>query len=103
MDRRNFFKAVGAGAVNAATTASASFVSLNESFKPELDAIYSDLKKQLGQTSKKVAGQLSVIGQRVDAASMQLAHQQMQLYIIFMLLVVSFVIDGGMSMLVLST
>ena len=94
---------MGVGAVNAATTASASFTTLNESFKPEFDEMFSVFKKQMDTASNMVTNQFSQLSQRVDAASLKLAHQQIQLYIIFMLLVVSFVIDGGISMLFLTT
>ena len=95
--RREFFSSVGkrTAAVAAGVTTPA-LVHLN-SLSSDLKALSKELNGKLGLLSADVKEQLQGLHNRLDGATLTMSYQQMQLYFIFLLLVLSFAIDAGMT------
>ena len=95
--RREFFSSVGKRtAAVAAGAATPVLVHLN-SLSDELKALNRDLNGKLGQLSAETKEQLQGLHNRLDGAALAMSYQQMQLYFIFLLLVLGFAIDVGMT------
>ena len=96
-NRRHFFKDIGNKTVGLAAGAAApALVHLN-SLNDELKALSKDLNAKLGKVSVEVKGQVQALHNRLDGAALTLSYQQMQLTLIFLLLILSFAIDAGMT------
>ena len=95
--RREFFSSVGkrTAAVAAGVTTPA-LVHLN-SLSNDLSALSSDLNDKIGQVSAEMKEHLKSLHNRLDGAALTMSHQQIQLYFIFLLLVLSFAVDAGMT------
>ena len=97
MNRRDFFSNMGRKtAAVAAGVATPALVHLN-SLSDELKAMSKDLKGKLGFVSAEVKEQVQSLHNRLDGAAMTLTYQQIQLHLIFLLLILSFAIDAGFT------
>ena len=107
-DRRDFFRNIGtktAGiAVSIATPAIAHTAALSEQIgnattelNHKLSEATSRLNKQVTSAVSEIGEQVSGLSNRIDTSALMLSYQQIQINIIFMLLILSFAIDGGMS------
>jgi len=103
--RREFFKVFGAKTAAAATAVVTPTVVYAEQFSDEIKKLSGQFNEKLSETASALGDRIGLvsdsIGQvsdRVDAASLTMAYQQAQLHLIFLLLFISFVIDGGMSL-----
>ena len=107
-DRRDFFRNIGtktAGiAASVATPAIAHTAALSEQIgnattelNHKLSEATSRLNEQVTSAVSEVGEQVSGLSNRIDTSALMLSYQQVQINIIFMLLVLSFAIDGGMS------
>ena len=52
---------------------------------------------KLGAMSAEVRGQVQSLHNRLDGAALAMSYQQMQLCFIFLLLVLGFAVDAGMT------
>ena len=95
--RRNFFSNMGRQAVAAAAGVAAPAMLHLNALSDELQALGSQLNGKMDMLSAEVKEQVLTLHNRLDAAALTMSYQQVQLYIIFMLLVLSFAIDGGMT------
>ncbi len=97
MNRRDFFNSMGRKTAAVATGAAApALVHLN-SLSDELRALSKELNGKLGVMSAEVKEQAQSLHNRLDGAALAMSYQQMQLYFIFLLLVLGFAIDAGMT------
>lgn len=107
-DRRDFFRTLGtktAGAVASVATPAAIHA---ESLSQQIRETSSSLSEKLSNTTKELNERLSNaatetqeqvrgLTDRIDTSALMLSYQQVQINIIFMLLLISFAIDGGMG------
>ena len=97
MRRRDFFSNIGRKtAAVAAGAAAPALVHLN-SLSDELRALSKELNGKLGVMSAEVKEQVQSLHNRLDGAALAMSYQQIQLYFIFLLLVLGFAIDAGMT------
>jgi len=95
--RRDFFKKFGSKtAAVAAGVAAPALVHL-DLLSDGLTALSKDLNNKLGLVSAEVKEQIQLLHNRLDGAALTMSYQQLQLYFIFLLLVLSFAIDAGMT------
>jgi len=95
--RRDFFGNMGKKAsVVAAGVAAPTLIHLN-SLSDEFKAFSMDMNGKLGSVTAEVKEQLHSLSNRLDGTALKLSYHQVQLYFIFMLLVLSFGIDAGMT------
>lgn len=95
--RRDFFNNMGRKAsVVAAGVAAPALIQLN-SLNDELKAFSLEMNSKLGLVTAEVKEQLHSLNNRLDGTALKLSYQQVQLSFIFMLLVLSFGIDAGMT------
>lgn len=95
--RRDFFSNFGrktaAVAVGAATPAPVNLNTLSE----ELKALSKELNGKIGSVSAEVKEQIQSVHNRLDGAALTMSYLQMQLCFIFLLLVLSFAVDAGIT------
>jgi hypothetical protein len=97
LKRRAFFKDFGSKTVGLAAGAAApALVQLN-SLGDEFRTLSQQLNSKLARASAEVKEQVQSIHNRLDGAALKLSYQQLQLYFIFLLLIISFAIDAGMT------
>lgn len=97
MNRREFFNSALVGAISSTGAATTSMASLLEAQSAVCKARYEDLKKTLKRESNTLCEQIALIQTQTDQLRRKLGVQQAQLYLIFALLIFSYVTDGGMS------
>ena len=56
-----------------------------------------ELNERLKETTSEIEDQVRGLGNRIDTSALLLSYQQAQIHLIFLLLVISFAIDGGMA------
>ncbi len=96
--RRDFIRSFGrktAGAAAAIATPTAAFAS---QMGEDMKRLGSDFQQKLTDTAEELGSRIGQVGDRLDGAAVAMAYQQMQIHLIFLLLVISFVIDGGLSL-----
>ena len=97
MKRRDFFSNMGKKTAAVAVGAAApALVHLN-SLSDELRALSKELNGKLGVMSAEVKEQVQSLHNRLEGAALAMSYQQIQLYFIFLLLVLGFAIDAGMT------
>ena len=95
--RRDLFSNVGRKvAAEAVGAAAPALVHLN-SLSCELQTLSKELNGKLGLLSAEVKEQIQDLHNRLVGAALTMSYQQMQLFFIFLLLVLSFAIDAGMT------
>ena len=65
------------------------------SLSNDLSTLSSDLNDKIGQVSAEMKEHLKALHNRLDGAALAMSYQQ--LYFIFLLLVLGFAIDAGMT------
>ncbi len=97
--RRDFFRDLGSKTAGiAACTVAPTMVQLS-SLSDEIKKLGSQFNQKLSQSANEFTEQLGRVNYRLDKANLTLTYQQMQLYFIFLLLLISFAIDGGLTLL----
>ena len=95
--RRDFFSEMGKKAsVVAVGVVAPTLMHLN-ALNDEFKAFSEEMNGKLGSVTAEVKEQLHSLNNRLDGTALKLSYQQLQLYLIFMLLVLSFCIDAGMT------
>ena len=95
--RRDFFRNVGSKSIGLAAGAVAPTMLYTDSLKAEIKAISQELNQKLAKSTDELISQIQSFNHRLDRAALTLTYQQAQIYFIFLLLLVSFAIDGGMT------
>lgn len=96
--RRDFLKNLGRKTATAAAAVTAPTMAYADQFAEDLKHLSGEFQYKLAQTSQTLGNKISHVSARVDAASVTMAWQQAQLHLIFLLLLISFAIDGGMTL-----
>jgi hypothetical protein len=97
INRRDFFSKMGKKAsVAAAAVAAPTLVGLN-SLSDEFKAFSMEMNGKLGAVKSEVKEQVHALNNRLDGTVLKLSYQQVQLYFIFLLLILSFGIDAGLT------
>lgn len=97
-NRRNFFRKITENAAFAAVSVTAPALAYAGDFSAEMKKLSDNLNQKLSSRTEALGQRISDLGNRVDAASINQAYLQAQLHLIFLLLVISFLIDGGLSL-----
>ena len=97
--RRDFFRGIGNKTAGIAASAVAPTMVQLSSLSEEIRKLGSQFNQKLSLSTAEMTEQLALLNDRFDKAVLTMTYQQMQLYFIFMLLVISFAIDGGMTLL----
>ena len=107
--RRNFFRNLGTKTAGAAASMAAPAMLHAEALTEQIHATAKDLNnkinesaaelnERLRETTSEIKEQMNGLGNRIDASALLLSYQQAQIHLIFLLLVISFAIDGGMTL-----
>ena len=97
--RRDFFRGLGSKTAGIAACAVAPTMVQLSSLSDEIRKLGSQFNRKLSQSTAEIAEQLGRVNYRLDKAALTMTYQQMQLHLIFLLLLVSFAIDGGFTLL----
>jgi len=108
-DRRNFFRNLGTKSAGVAasvlTPAMAHAEALSERITDTAEELShkisenaAELSERLKETTSEIENQVRGLGNRIDTSALLLSYQQAQIHLIFLLLVISFAIDGGMTL-----
>jgi hypothetical protein len=97
--RRDFFCNLGSKTAGIAACAVAPTMVQLSSLSDEIKKLNSQFNQKLSQTTAEIVNQLGGLNNRLDKAILTMTYQQMQLHFIFLLMVISFLIDGGMTLL----
>jgi hypothetical protein len=100
--RRDFIRGLGNKTAGIAACTVAPTMAHLSSLSEEIKGLGGQFNKKLSQSAAEFNEQLGLLNQRLDRAVVTMTYQQMQLYFIFLLLVISFAIDGGMTLLLAS-
>lgn len=97
--RRDFFRNLGSKSAGIAACAVAPTMVQLASLSDEIKKLGSQFNQKLNQSAAEMTEQFALLNDRFDKAVLTMSYQQMQLYFIFLLLVISFAIDGGMTLI----
>jgi len=106
--RRDFFRNLGIKSAGAAASIAAPAllhakslseqISLTaEELNKKISGSTSELHEKIKETASELKDQAHQLGDRIDTSALLLTYQQAQIHLIFLLLVISFAIDGGMA------
>jgi len=107
-DRRIFFRNLGAKsagiATSIATPAALHAEALSKQIQKSSKELHSklseateDLSERISEATAEVNEQIRGVTSRIDTSALLLSYQQAQIHLIFLLLILSFAIDGGMA------
>ena len=96
--RRDFFRDLGSKTAGIAACAVAPSMAQLSSLSDEIKKLGTQFNQKLSQSTAEFAEQLGRVNFRLDKAALTMTYQQLQLHFIFLLLVLSFVIDGGFTL-----
>lgn len=107
-DRRDFFRNLGAKSAGIAASIAAPAAlhaeALSQQIRESSKELYAKLSETAGELSERVSEttaevneQIRGVTSRIDTFALLLSYQQVQIHLIFLLLVISFAIDGGMT------
>jgi len=95
--RRNFFKNMGSKAAGIAAASIPAAISQID-FREEIKNLSDSMNAQYAKATAAIETGYQQVSNRIDAAAMTQAYQQAQIHLIFLLLLISFAIDGGMTL-----
>jgi hypothetical protein len=107
-DRRDFFRNIGAKTVGIAASVAApaalqtealskQFREASAALSEKITSTSSELSQRLSEAAAETTEQIRGLTDRIDTSALAMSYQQVQINIIFMLLILSFAIDGGMA------
>ena len=105
-DRRDFFRNIGTKTAGIAVSVATPAIVHTAAFSEQIGSATTELNHKLSEATTKlnqqvtslaseVGDQVSGLRNKIDTSALMLSYQQIQLNIIFMLLLISFAIDGG--------
>ena len=108
-DRRDFFRNIGTKTVVAATSvvapaalhAEALAEQIKQSSKEisdNLSKTAEDINERLTDVVSEASEQIRDVTDRIDTAALVAGYQQIQINLLFMLIALSFAVDGGMTL-----
>ncbi len=97
-DRRKFFRNLGAKTASVAVGAAIPAAYHTQKLALELKELAKDLNSKLSETTAQLGSQIGALSDRLDANALTMTYQQAQITLIFLLLLISFAIDGGMTL-----
>jgi len=106
--RRDFFRNLGAKTAGVAASMAAPAMLHAEALTEQIHTTAKDLNDKINvgaaelnekikETTSEIKDQMHRLGNRIDTSALLLSYQQAQIHLIFLLLVISFAIDGGMT------
>jgi len=96
--RRDFFRDIGAKTAGVAATVITPTLNYAGQFDEQISKISTDLTERITETAAELREQLHGVTGRIDASALMLSYQQVQIHLLFLLLALSFAIDGGMTL-----
>ena len=96
-NRRHFFKNIGKKTAGIAAAATAPALIQLNSLADDLKVLSVDINSKLSKASAEFKGQVQSLNNRLDGAALTMSFQQLQITFIFLLLLISFAIDAGMT------
>lgn len=96
--RRDFFRNLGAKTAGVTAAVITPALAHTEQFREEVGKLSSDLNERITETASQATEQIREVTNRIDASALMMSYQQAQIHLIFLLLLISFTIDGGMSL-----
>ena len=107
--RRDFFRNLGTKTASTAASMVAPAMLHAEALSEQIHATAKDLNDKINEsaaelnekikeTTSEIKDQMHGLGNRIDSSALLLSYQQAQIHLIFLLLVLSFAIDGGMTL-----
>jgi len=95
--RREFFRDLGARTAGVAATVITPTLAHAELFSEQIGKVSADLGERIAESTSELGEQIREVTNRIDASALMLSYQQAQIHLLFLLLVISFAIDGGMT------
>ena len=95
--RREFFRKLGSKSAILAAGAAAPAMVYMDSFKIGIDGLSRELNHKLAKSTDELKAQIQSLNSRLGRTVLTMTYQQAQICFIFLLLLVSFVIDAGMT------
>ena len=95
--RRDFFRNLGSKSAGLAAGAVAPTVLYASYLKNDMEALSRKLSQRLSKSADELKAQIQRLNSRLDKAALTMTYQQAQICFIFVLLLVSFAIDAGMT------
>ena len=96
--RREFLKNFGRKTAGATAALTVPAMAYANQFADDLKHLSGEFQHKLNETSQVLGDKISHVSNRLDGAALTMAYQQAQLHLIFLLLLISFAIDGGMTL-----
>ena len=108
-DRRDFFRNIGTKTVAAAASVAApaalhaealsdQIKQSSREFSDKLSKTADELNARVTEATSEATKQIQGVTSRINSAALVSAYQQAQINILFILIVLSFAIDGGMTL-----
>ena len=95
--RRDFFRNFGAKTAGVAATVITPTLAHAEQFSEQIGKVAADLGEKITESTSELGEQIRGVSNRIDASALMMSYQQAQIHLIFLLLLISFAIDGGMT------
>jgi len=95
--RRDFFRDLGAKTAGVAATVITPTLAHAEQFSEQIGQVTAELSEKIKESSSELGEQIREASNRIDASALMMSYQQAQIHLIFLLLLISFAIDGGMT------
>jgi len=95
--RRDFFRDLGAKTAGVAATVITPTLAHAEQLGEQMGQVTTELSEKIKESSSELGEQIRGVTNRIDVSALILSYQQAQIHLIFLLLVISFAIDGGMT------
>ena len=95
--RRDFFRNLGSKSVGLAAGAVAPTMLYIDSLKAEIKSASQELHQKLAKSTDELKALIHSLNNRLDRTAITMTYQQAQICFIFLLLLVSFAIDAGMT------
>lgn len=95
--RRDFFRNLGAKTAGVAATVITPTLAHAEQFSEQIGKVAADLGEKITESTSELGEQIRGVSNRIDASALMMSYQQAQIHLIFLLLLISFAIDGGMT------
>ena len=94
-NRRDFLRNLGSKAAGAAATVVTPVMAYD--FSHELKRLSGQFNQKLDKVSDLIGAKTEQLSNRIDSVALTQTYQQTMIHLIFLLLIISYVIDGGMT------
>ena len=97
-ERREFLRNLGRKTAGVAAAVTTPVMAQAADLSAEIKKLSGEFNHKLSEATSSIETRISGVSQRIEATETGLAYQRIQLHIIFLLLAISFAIDGGLSL-----